>query len=99
MISSSFDPLNNTFKVILDSQVEVSGTFKVITVRSNALCALNFHVECNKHDPPADSSLGQTINFMAAQHEILKKLSDYAFSKIQADVFPVMEVENTDDKK
>lgn len=100
---SSFNTGNNTFEVVLDNETKVSGIFKVIVVRSNSLCALNFQAECNKHEPPADSNLEQSINFIAAQHEIQKKLSEFSFSRMQVD-FPNMEeqdddVENNETKK
>ncbi len=100
MISSIFDTRKNTFEVVLDNGTKVSGTFKVIVVRSNSFCALNFQAECNKHEPPADYSLEEKINFIAAQHEIQKKLSEFAFRRIQVD-FPNMEeaIEEDENKK
>lgn len=102
MISSSFNTQNNTFNVVLDNGAKVSGTFKVIVVRSNHLCALNFQVNCDKHEPPADSGLEQSINFIAVKQEIGRKLSEYALSRTRFDIFPNMEEhdsENNDESK
>lgn len=96
MISSTFNTRNNTFEVVLDNGTKVSGTFKIIIVRSNCFCALNFQAECNKHEPSADSALEEKINFMAAQNEIQKKISEFAFDRIKFD-FP--NVEEHDDEK
>lgn len=88
MISSNFDQKGNTFKVVLDNGTEVSGTYKVIVVRSNSFCGLTFEVNCNRHEPPAEGTLEEKINFIAAKMEISKKLSEYSFNHVQFNMFP-----------
>lgn len=98
MISSGINTEENTFEILLDSKIKVSGTFKVIVVKSNSLCAVNFQVDCNKHEPPSKGALEKSINFINAQKEIGKRLSSLMLLKV-SNTFPKYEEQDYDNKK
>jgi len=92
MISSDFSTKDNTFHVVLDNKVKLSGTFKVVVVKSIALCSVNIIAECNKHEPPADNDLIQVFNFITAKREIESRLSNFMLLRVSGS-FPNHEIQ------